>query len=210
MAAALAMAALLAVSGSLQGSPRWTPDGLFYQARSLELRGVDRDTALDRAFEGNFGAELRRRDPLHAGDPAWVRYNAPFYERRVAIPLAAAALEPVAGERTILDLSIAGYVAAVLAIFGLLLLRFRLPIAAGVTLLTVFLPALTDHSSYPAHRQLGARARDRGVRLRHPRDAPRAALADPLDGLDPRPLTDARQHLDPDCRSGVANVHVEV
>ena len=149
MAAALAMAALLAVSGSLQGSPRWTPDGLFYQARSLELRGVDRDTALDRAFEGNFGAELRRRDPLHAGDPAWVRYNAPFYERRVAIPLAAAALEPVAGERTILDLSIAGYVAAVLAIFGLLLLRFRLPIAAGVTLLTVFLPALTDHSSYP-------------------------------------------------------------
>ncbi len=149
VAAALAMAALLAVSGSLQGSPRWTPDGLFYQARSLELRGVDRDTALDRAFEGHVGAELRRRDPLHSGDPAWVRYNAQFYERRVAVPLAAAALEPVAGERTILDLSIAGYVAAVLAIFGLLLLRFRLPIAAAVTLLTVFLPALTDHSSYP-------------------------------------------------------------
>ena len=116
------MAALLAVAGSLQGPPRWTPDGLFYQARSLELRGVDRDTALERAFEGPLGAELRRRDPHRSGDPDWVRYNAQFYERRVAVPLAAAALEPVAGDRAILDLSLAGYVAAVLAIFGLLLL----------------------------------------------------------------------------------------
>ena len=48
-----------------------------------------------------------------------------------------------------LDLSLAGYVAAILALFGLLLLRFRLPIAAAVALATVFLPALTDHASYP-------------------------------------------------------------
>ena len=101
-----------------------------------------------------------------------MRYNAQFYERRIALPAAAAALEPVAGDRALLDLSVAGYVAAVLAIFALLLLRFRLPIAAAVTLATVFLPALADHSSYPADRQLGARARDRS---RSPRASSRCS-----------------------------------
>jgi hypothetical protein len=149
VAVVLAAAALVAVAGTLNAPVRWTPDGLFYQARSLEIRGVDRDEALDRTFQGSLGSELRTRDPLRSGNPAWVRYNAQFYERRVAVPAAAAALDPVAGDRAILDLSIAGYVAAVLAIFWLLLLRFPLPIAAAVTLATVFLPALTHHSSFP-------------------------------------------------------------
>ena len=149
VAAVLALTALLAVAGTLDGPTRWTPDGLFYQARSLELRGADRDAALERTFQGPLGSELRRDDPLRSGNPDWVRYNAQFYERRIAVPLAAAALDPVAGDRAILDLSLAGYVAAILAIFALLLLRFRLPIAAAVTLATIFLPALTSHSSFP-------------------------------------------------------------
>ena len=145
----LAAASLIAVGGVLDGAPRWSPDGLFYQARSLDLRGVDRDTALDRVFQGEFGAELRARDPERAGDPDWVRYNAQFYERRVSVPLAANAIEPIAGDRAILDVSLAGYVAAVLALFGLLLTRFRIAIAAAIALATVFLPALTFHSSFP-------------------------------------------------------------
>jgi hypothetical protein len=149
VATALVATSLLAVGGTLTGPPHWTPDGLFYQARSLELRGIDRDVALQRTFHGAPGAQLRRIDPQRSGDPEWVRYNTQFYERRVTVPLVAAALEPVAGDRAILDLSLAGYVAAILAIFGLLLLRFRLPIAAAITLATVFLPALTQHSSYP-------------------------------------------------------------
>jgi hypothetical protein len=149
VAVVLAASALLALGGTLGDPVRWTPDGLFYQARSLELRGADSHTALERTFQGPLGAELRARDPQRSGDPDWVRYNAQFYERRIALPLAAAALDPVAGDRAILDLSAAGYVAAVLAIFGLLLLRFRLPIAAAIAFATVFLPALMDHSSYP-------------------------------------------------------------
>ena len=149
VAVALASAALLAVEGSLSDPARWTPDGLFYQARSLELRGMDRDTSLERVFGGPLGAELRTRDPDRSGNPEWVRYNAQFYERRVAVPAAAAALEPVGGERTILDISLAGYVATVLAVFALLLLRFRLSIAAAVTAATIVLPALTSHSSFP-------------------------------------------------------------
>jgi hypothetical protein len=149
VAIGLAAACLVAVGGVLDGAPRWTPDGLFYEARALELQGVDRDSALDRVFQGPLGAELRARDPERSGDPDWVRYNAQFYERRVSVPLAANAIEPIAGDRSILDISLAGYVAAVFALFGLLLIRFRLAIAAPIALATVFLPALTFHSSFP-------------------------------------------------------------
>ena len=145
----LVAAALLAVGGSLSGAPRWVPDGLFYQARSLELRGTDNDVALERTFRGPAGAELRRIDPTRSGDMRWVRYNEQFYERRLTVPAAGAALDGVAGERAILDISLAGYVAAILALFWLLSLRFRLPIAGGVTLGTVFLPALTQNAEVP-------------------------------------------------------------
>jgi hypothetical protein len=145
----LVAAALLAVGGSLSGPSRWSPDGLFYQARVDQIRGADHGAALARAFQGPLGAELRAVDPDRSGAPQWVAYNARFYERRLTVPLAAAALEPVAGERAVLDVSLLGYVAAVLAIFGLLLLRFRLAIATAVALATAFLPALTFHSSFP-------------------------------------------------------------
>jgi hypothetical protein len=150
VAALLVVAALLAVGGSLSGPSRWSPDGLFYQARVYQLQGADRDAALQKAFQGPLGRDLRAIDPDRSGDPRWVRYNAQFYDRRLTVPLAAAAIEPLAGDRAILDISLAGYVAAVLGLFGLLLLlRFRLAVAAGVTLAAIFLPALVAHSSYP-------------------------------------------------------------
>jgi len=148
-ALALAAIALLSMSDTLGNPVRWTPDGLFYQARSLEIQGVDRQESLARTFQGPLAAELRAIDPTRSGDMDWVSYNAQFYERRVAIPAAAAALEPVAGERAILDLSVAGYVAAILAIFALLLVRFSLPVAAAVALATIALPALSHHAGYP-------------------------------------------------------------
>lgn len=146
---ALIGAALLAVGGSLSGPPKWSPDGLFYQARAMEFRGVDSDRALTQAFGGPLGADLRRVDPTRSGDPTWVAYNSQFYERRVTVPLAAAALTPVAGDRAVLDLSLAGYVATILALFVLLRLRFRLPVATVVTAATIFLPALLQHSTSP-------------------------------------------------------------
>jgi hypothetical protein len=149
VALALAAVALLSMADTLGNPVRWTPDGLFYQARVLELQGTDRADALAQTFQGPFGANLRAIDPTRSGDPDWVSYNAQFYERRLTVPAAAAALEPLAGERAILDVSVAGYVAAILAVFGLLLLRFRLPIAAAVALATVALPALSHHSSFP-------------------------------------------------------------
>lgn len=128
---------------------RWTPDGLFYQARVLELRGADHDSAIRDVFQGPLSARARSIDRDNVGDPAWVAYNEQFYERRQVLPLAGAALQPLTGERSLLYISLAGYVAAVVAVFLLLLLRFRLAIAFSVALATALLPALTSHSAYP-------------------------------------------------------------
>jgi hypothetical protein len=92
---------------------------------------------------------LRARDPDHTGNSEWVAYNEPFYERRWTVPLAGALLYPLDGDRALLDVSLAGYVAALWAVFGLLLLRVRVAIAFAVTVATILLPPLVDHSSYP-------------------------------------------------------------
>jgi hypothetical protein len=147
--AVLAMLAVLSIWPSFHDRTTWTPDSLYYQERLLEIRGVDDQVARERTFEGPLSAELRARDPHHTGNSVWVDYNEPFYERRVALPLAGAAVYPVAGDRSLLYLSLAGYIATILGLFGLLLLRFRVAIASVVTLATIFLPPLVDHSSYP-------------------------------------------------------------
>ena len=145
----IALVACLNVWTTFERPVHWTPDALFYQERLLEFRGVGHRAAVDRTFEAPLSAELRGRDPEHTGDPSWVAYNEPFYNRRVAVPLAGAAIYSLAGDRSLLYVSLVGYIAAVLAIFVLLLLRFRLLVATGVALATAFLPALVDHSSFP-------------------------------------------------------------
>ena len=142
---------LAAVAGSLTGPARWSPDGLFYQARVYEMRdGSERPDALRRAFGGPLGAHLRAVDPERSGSPMWVAYNARFYERRIVVPFLASLATPLAGDRALLDVSIAGFAAAVLAIFWLLLaIGLRLPVAAGIAALTAFVPALTDHAALP-------------------------------------------------------------
>jgi hypothetical protein len=151
VAAALAIVALGAVSGSLSGPPRWSPDGLFYQARVYELReNMTRPDALRRAFGGPLGADLRAVDPERSGSSMWVAYNARFYERRIVVPYLASLVAPVSGDRALLDVSLAGYVAAVLAVFVLLLVAgFRLGVAAAVAAATAFVPALTKHADLP-------------------------------------------------------------
>lgn len=149
VATALASIACVNVWSTFHDPVEWTPDALYYQVTLLELRGVSHEEALAETFAGPLAAELRVRDPEHVGNAEWVEFNEPFYERRIAVPLVGAAIEPAAGERSLLLVSLAGYIASVLAVFGLLLLRFRLAIAAGVALATVFLPALVHHSSFP-------------------------------------------------------------
>ena len=149
LAAVLAALACISIWSAFRDPVTWTPDGLYYQVRLLEFRGEDHDTAMKRTFEGPLSAELRARDPRHTGNPAWVEYNEPFYERRVALPLVGAAVYPLAGDRSLLYLSLVGYIASIVALFGLLLLRFRTAIAFGAALAAILLPPLSHHSSFP-------------------------------------------------------------
>ena len=149
IAVLLAALACLAVRPAFHDPVVWTPDALFYQARLLEIRGASTDEALERTFGGPLSAELRGRDPHHTGNTEWVAYNRPFYERRIAVPAAGAVLYPHAGDRSLLYASLGGYVASIVALFGLLLLRFGIPVAAAVAVATILLPPLQSHSSYP-------------------------------------------------------------
>jgi hypothetical protein len=149
VAAALAALAALAVHGSFDRPFTWTPDGLFYQIRLLEFRGQSHEEASRYVLEGPISERLRRADPEHSGNAGWIAYNERFFERRVAVPLAGSVLHPAAGDRALLYVSVAGYVAAVLAIFTLLLLRFSLPVAAVVAALTALMPALSDNAPLP-------------------------------------------------------------
>ena len=111
VASVLAALAVLSVWTTFRDPVTWTPDGLYYQVQLLEFRGVEHDEAYSRTFEGPLSAELRARDPHHTGNAVWAEYNEPFYERRVALPLVGAALYPLTEDRTLLYLSLAGYVA---------------------------------------------------------------------------------------------------
>ncbi len=146
---ALAVLALATIHGSFERPVRWSPDSLYYQAQLHQFRGDSRERAFERVFEGPISERLRRVDPEHIGDPAWVAYNERFFERRVAVPLAGAAIEPLAGERSLSIVSIAGYVAAIVALFCLLLLRFPLPVAGAVAAATAVLPAVSDNAPLP-------------------------------------------------------------
>src|SRR5260221_6414395 len=77
---------------------RWTADGGFYQAQSLELRGVDAHQARLRVFHGSIGRSLGES---RRGD-AWVESSAPRYRRRWLVPALGAALSPLFGERSLL------------------------------------------------------------------------------------------------------------
>ena len=103
------------------GPVEWTPDGLFYQARVARApRGIEPQATRSReTFEGPLGARAAARvDPDRSGDPDWValqRASSTSAGSRCRWPPRRSSR--VAGDRAILDISLAGYVAAVLALF---------------------------------------------------------------------------------------------
>jgi hypothetical protein len=56
-----------------RGPVRWTPDAAFYQAQSLELRGVGAREARQRVFQGPIGHSFTATRRSNA----WVEYSAP-------------------------------------------------------------------------------------------------------------------------------------
>jgi hypothetical protein len=157
----LAATAVLLVLGLAVAVPHlwskvlWSPDGLFYEAQTREVRGEGQDAALRTVFDGPLAARPKEReaavrpDKKRIANPEWVAYSAPFYRRRWTVPVAAAALIPVAGgDRALEDASLIG-----LALLGPLLfwlLRSAFPVvpstlAAGFCVLLPPVLSLAPH-----------------------------------------------------------------
>jgi hypothetical protein len=151
----LAVIALVAMTGARTSPVHWTPDSLFYRAQLYELRGASRQAALDRSFSGRDEATVartqQRQEPgVHrVDDPAWVKYSSRLYRRRWLVPAMAAGIYPIAGERSLLDVSMLGYVAAGLLLFALLRRRFSPGVSLAVTAACLLLPPLRQYSGRP-------------------------------------------------------------
>lgn len=137
----LAVAGILAVTTTLavHWVPRtvWTPDSLFYQARVVEIRGASQQQALSEVWNGPLAASLKAADQQRPpgdrvfSDPEWISYSAQLFERRLTVPLMAAAIYPIAGTDSLTVVSVVAFF--VFAVLLYVLLHQRLsPLACGI------------------------------------------------------------------------------
>jgi len=146
--ALLVLVALVAVLPRLVGPVHWTPDGLFYQAHIYEIRGDSESAALHREFSSPAAIAITEPDN-RLGNPNWVTYSAQFYSRRWLVPLIAAAIYPVTGDRSLVYVSIAGYVLTGLLLFALLRRRFSDGVSLLVSIACLLLPPVRTFGGYP-------------------------------------------------------------
>jgi hypothetical protein len=129
----------------------WSSDAGLYQAQSLELRGVDARLARRQVFQGAGGHER-----LVVGhSERWVEYDARFARRRWLVPALAAAVEPVLGLRSLLAVSLLGYVLAGLAVYALVRLRARRWVSAAVAVGCLLFEPVRIWASFPLTDSFG-------------------------------------------------------
>jgi hypothetical protein len=145
---ALALAAIVAVTALMAAvwgdETFWSPDALFYQQRVLEIRGDSAQEARDEVWNGPLAAGFRAGDsslPQSAqalADPRWIPYSSQFYERRLLVPLTAAAIYPLAGDESLNWVAFIGCFAIGPLAFLLLRQRFS-PLVSGLAVVPLIL-----------------------------------------------------------------------
>src|SRR4051812_7072621 len=107
------LAAAVAVRHYTSTPTQWTnPDSVFYQAKTLELRGHDTSPAA--VYSSPLGASARF---FFKRSTSEVNADARFYSRRLLVPAIAALLYPVAHDRSLEVASLLGYVLVGVALF---------------------------------------------------------------------------------------------
>ena len=137
-------------------SVQWTPDGLFYEAQSLEVRGQSTDQAQQSVFRGPIGQHVIAVDARVApsvarqlDSPAWVRKSAQHYRRRWLVPALGAALSPLFGERSLEIASLLGFLVLAVFLYLLLVRRFSPPVSAIVSSAFLVLGPVRTYALYP-------------------------------------------------------------
>jgi hypothetical protein len=130
---------------------RWTPDGFFYQARVLTLRGVDEDVAVSRVLTGPLVADAAIDGPQldQLRDVDWVEHTTQITRRRVLVPGLAALATPVFGDFSLQAVSLIGYVLVAPLLYLLLRRRFSTRASFVVAAATALLPPLREWSFHP-------------------------------------------------------------
>jgi hypothetical protein len=156
VAVAVLVALATVVSAVLWTQPtRWMPDGYFYRAQVLRIRGASEEASLRRVFEGRLTAADRRAEAnllpyqRKLSNPEWVRDSVVFYERRRLVPLLAAPLEPWLGPNGLRAVSLAGYVVLAPLLYLLLRLWFSVRISLIATTAALLFGPLRVWSSSP-------------------------------------------------------------
>ncbi len=111
-------------------APRWTTDGLFYEAQTLEVTGTPAALAREEVFSGPLGRSAIDGG-THIHDRKWIEFSAPFYRRRWVVPAMAAALRPLVGDRGLQTVSLLGYVLVGVLTYLLARRRFSSESVAG-------------------------------------------------------------------------------
>ncbi len=151
----LMLLAALSMGKHWGGEISWETDALFYQAKTEQILGADGEVARKRVFGGplsNYerGIEAQHPDePRRVSNPAWVEFNVPFYERRLLLPLLAAALKPVLGLHALETLSLLGFILVPALLFLLLRRRVSFTASFAVSVAIVAWPPLRAWSVFP-------------------------------------------------------------
>ncbi len=166
--ATLAILTLLVVAGALShdrygGGIGWTKDGLFLEARTLQItQGVSEHAALEQVFFVNpLPRRLAEREALlgpgkrRAADPRWVDYSAQFYRRRWLVPALAAATYPSGDAHGLETVSLVGYLLLGPLLFLLLRRRFSVAASLAVAAACILLEPVRDWSFRPLTESWG-------------------------------------------------------
>jgi hypothetical protein len=139
---------------------RWSdPDALYYQAKTLSFRGEDERAALHGAFRSPIAEQVLederqalREDPKRERqftNPRWIDYTSRFFERRLAVSAMAAAIYPVFHLRSVLAVSLIGYLLLALVLYAFLCRRFGPWTSAAVASICILAPPVRDASFVP-------------------------------------------------------------
>lgn len=139
----LALGVLVAVVATLtvHWAPHtfWSPDALVYQTRVEQIRGASEEEALSRVWQGPLAEGFRSGDARRApadralADPDWIPYMYELFQRRLLVPLFAAALHPIASTESLEVVAIIGMFAFALLLYVLLRQRFS-PLACAIAI----------------------------------------------------------------------------
>jgi hypothetical protein len=152
LVAVLAVAALSSLPAWFQ-PVRWTPDGFFYEARVLVLRGAEEEAAVRTVLDGPLVADARGYTDSaqleRLRDDAWVDHTTSITRRRLFVPLLAAGVYPLLGDSSLQAVSVLGYAVFAGLLYLLLRRRFSATASAAVAIGVALLPPVREWSFVP-------------------------------------------------------------